>query len=224
MATWISHLRIADFFLERIPDYSRTDFIVGNLGPDSGVPNEDWSSFTPSTEISHWRNIEMPNRHEKEIDFNGFANKYLNQKSQGYYFYLGYYMHLLSDYFWGQLIYLPKYIKFQNEMNKNPQLIWEIKKDWYDLDFEYLNTFTKFEAYSLFIEIKEFRNIYLDYFSENAFTRQILYIQDFYKKKKELIGKEYKYLKKEEMEYYIKEVCKKIESIVSDKNLTIAST
>jgi len=224
MATWISHLLIADYFLERIPKESHVDFIVGNLGPDSGVPNEDWSSFTPSTATSHLRRIEIPNRHEKEIDFNGFYNKYLYHNSEGFYFYLGYYIHLFSDYYWGQLIYLPKYSKLQNEMNNNPQLIWEIKKDWYDLDFEYLNTYASFKAFSLFKEIKEYRNLYLDYFPENAFTKQILYIQDFYNKKKDLQGKEYKYLIKEEVEYYINVVCKEIESIVSDKNLTIAST
>ena len=44
-----------------------------------------------------------------------------------------------------------------------------------------------------------------------------MYIQDFYNKKKDLQGKEYKYLMKEEAEYYINEVCKEIENIIRDK-------
>ena len=47
MATWMTHLRIADNLLDRIPDLSPIEFIMGNLAPDSGVPNPD-GSFSPA--------------------------------------------------------------------------------------------------------------------------------------------------------------------------------
>lgn len=45
MATWIAHLRVAERLIN-LGIASNTDgFIVGNIAPDSGVPNDDRSSF-----------------------------------------------------------------------------------------------------------------------------------------------------------------------------------
>ena len=42
MASWMVHLRIADKLLELLKDIDETAFVMGNIAPDSGVPNEDW--------------------------------------------------------------------------------------------------------------------------------------------------------------------------------------
>lgn len=55
MAIWITYFCIADYFLDRIPGIVPRSFVVGNIGPDCGAPNEGWSVFTPPTEISHWK-------------------------------------------------------------------------------------------------------------------------------------------------------------------------
>lgn len=55
MASWMVHLRIADRLLDSLPGLSAVDFVVGNIAPDSGIPNEDWSEFTPSVIVSHFR-------------------------------------------------------------------------------------------------------------------------------------------------------------------------
>ncbi|MDF2506068.1 MAG: hypothetical protein K0R06_3563, partial [Clostridium sp.] len=74
-------------------------FLVGNIGPDSGVPNEDWSEFSPPKVISHW--YDKAGR----IDSEDFRVKYLSDTSKytaiEKSFYLGYYTHLLSDIEWG---------------------------------------------------------------------------------------------------------------------------
>lgn len=54
MATWITHLMIADGVLERIPNLDRHGFCVGNIAPDCNVENEDWTQFVPSRETTHW--------------------------------------------------------------------------------------------------------------------------------------------------------------------------
>ena len=71
MASWMVHLRIADTLLDQLTSLYPVEFIVGNIAPDSGVPNEDWSVFTPSTTISHFRTP----RHKK-ADPVCFAEKY----------------------------------------------------------------------------------------------------------------------------------------------------
>ena len=42
MASWMVHLRIADCLLDRLSETGKIDdtaFVVGNIAPDSGVPN-----------------------------------------------------------------------------------------------------------------------------------------------------------------------------------------
>ena len=55
MASWMVHLRVADKLMGKIRFVNPTEFIVGNIAPDSGVPNADWSVFTPSTTVSHFK-------------------------------------------------------------------------------------------------------------------------------------------------------------------------
>ena len=49
------HLRIADILLKEPGELDETAFVMGNIAPDSGVPNEDWSRFTPPKAISHFK-------------------------------------------------------------------------------------------------------------------------------------------------------------------------
>ena len=53
MAQWVSHCIVADRVLARLPWLDRHAFCVGSIAPDCNLPNEDWSSFTPSREITH---------------------------------------------------------------------------------------------------------------------------------------------------------------------------
>jgi hypothetical protein len=50
VGTWISHLRIAETLLAHLPDLDEVAFAYGNLAPDSGIPNTDWSWFGPLCE------------------------------------------------------------------------------------------------------------------------------------------------------------------------------
>ncbi len=71
MATWIAHLRIAEKLLNKGYNFEPKAFVVGNIGPDSGVPNEDWSSFNPPKKITHWQG------EDKKINPENFWDKYL---------------------------------------------------------------------------------------------------------------------------------------------------
>ena len=66
MASWMVHLRIADKLLDQLKDIDETAFVMGNIAPDSGVPNEDWTKFTPPKTVSHFNdgkyNASIPRR------------------------------------------------------------------------------------------------------------------------------------------------------------------
>ncbi len=99
MATWITHLMIADGILERIPSIDRHGFCVGNIAPDCNVENEDWTAFTPSREVTHW----MQGERKKASDCDAFCDEYLLKRkdkiesAEEYAFLLGYCSHLITD-------------------------------------------------------------------------------------------------------------------------------
>lgn len=99
MATWITHLMIADSVLERVPNLDRHGFCVGNIAPDCNVENEDWTAFTPSREVTHW----MQSERKIASDCDAFCDEYILKRkgkiksAEEYAFLLGYYSHLITD-------------------------------------------------------------------------------------------------------------------------------
>lgn len=97
MASWVTHLIIADRVLEKMPELCRHEFCVGNIAPDCNVENEDWTSFTPPREVTHW----MTSKRKVAADCDRFIEEYVKQKEiasvQEESFLLGYYAHLITD-------------------------------------------------------------------------------------------------------------------------------
>ena len=192
MASWMIHLRIADKLLDKIPGLSPIEFIMGNMAPDSGVPNEDWSSFSPSTAVSHYR---VDNGQGKKIiEVNRYLDAYFTPElratytEQQYAFYLGYYTHLLTDTIWSELVARPVRKQF-------PQVSWEeIKEDWYDLDFLYIKKHPGFRAFRAYLGSVGFANRYMDFFAPDAFDNRREYITSFYLQQKDNLDREYPYL------------------------------
>lgn len=209
MATWMAHLRIADNLLTKIPDLSETEFIIGNIAPDSGVPNEDWTSFTPSTAISHYRR-DFGEKAGKRIDISAYIQQYFTPEQQKKYskrqyaFYLGYLTHLLTDILWSDKIASPSFRKHigENASVKGP-LISQIKEDWYDLDFLYLQKHPDFHAFHVYENAVGFENTYMSEFSPDAFDNRRIYITSFYHEKNNRLNREYPYLSESAMDSFV---------------------
>ncbi len=97
MATWITHLMIADKVLEAMPSLCRHEFCVGNIAPDCNIENENWTSFTPSREITHW----MASNRKVAADCDRFFDEYMKKRTiastEEESFLWGYYAHLITD-------------------------------------------------------------------------------------------------------------------------------
>lgn len=99
MATWVTHLMIADSVLEAVPWLDRRGFCVGNIAPDCNMENEDWTAFTPPREVTHW----MQGERKIAADCERFFDEYIASRRQKITsneelsFLLGYYCHLLTD-------------------------------------------------------------------------------------------------------------------------------
>ena len=218
MASWMVHLRIADKLLDKIPSLSPVDFIVGNIAPDSGVPNADWSAFSPSTNISHFKN------ENNRPDPDGFAAKYwtadqrCDYDPRQYAFYLGYLSHLITDVLWVRNIYDPSKIKFQALREaEGKNFIWKIKEDWYDLDFKYLRDHPGFRAFRAYLGAVGYENTFLEEFSADAFDNRRAYITGWYLEGKENLDREYPYLTEREMDGFVNLAAAEILDILHTK-------
>ena len=215
MASWLVHLRVADKLLIKIEALSVTQFIMGNIAPDSGVPNKDWSVFVPSSKISHFQEL---NSIEKCVIPERFVDKYLLGKTyevQALSFYLGYYTHLLTDVLWKEKIVGPCKAKYATQFSENAGFMWgEIKRDWSDLDHLHLKRHCDFNAYRIYETAKGFENTYMDEFSRTAFSERQEYITEFYNTEHENIEREYTYLSENMVDSFVNETADELKSIL----------
>lgn len=214
MATWMTHFRITDKLLRDIGDLPQKQFIVGNIAPDSGEPNEDWSVFTPSKKFSHWEveGVIAESSAEK------FKEAYLDKAGglEERAFCLGYYAHLIVDYLWHSDVYLIQKDRHKTEFAEDPRFTRKLKADWYDLDHLFLRDNPEFRTFKMFAGIKNFPNRYLDIFSEQAFEKRIEYITNFYLKDRDGLDRDYPFMKMTEMDSFVDMAVKKIRNKIKD--------
>lgn len=221
MASWMVHLRIADKMLDKLKCIDETAFVMGNIAPDSGVPNEDWSQFTPPKVISHFKT-----RPDDELffDIEKFRREYFNEeliKTYGkkqYSFFLGYYIHLFSDIEWTRDIYyeLLKAYPGEAKADKN-KLVWTAKGDWYDLDFLYLEEHPDFRAFAIYEKAVDYENTFMDMFGKDAFENRRQYICGFYHSSQHGdLHREYTYLTPERVEAFVEDT---IAAVLKEGNI-----
>ena len=210
MASWMVHLRVADRLLDKLGDIDETAFVVGNIAPDSGVPNEDWSVYTPSKEVSHFKKRVAGNAF---FDIDEFCKKYFNEElnktydKTAYSFFLGYYVHLLTDTEWTDRVLKPLVDSHPEEAaaDRN-KLVWTAKGDWYDIDFRYLKEHPDFRAFSLYENAVGFENSFMDMFSHDAFDQRRQYICGYYRSDNHGdLYRNYEYLTPEQSSKFVNE-------------------
>ncbi len=141
MGTWIYHLRVAENVLPHFPGLDEVTFAFGNLAPDSGIPNADWTQFDPPKEVTHFLK-----RGEGEYAIHDlvFYEQYLaNIRPEDdiklYSFRLGYFFHLICDYMWARRIAMATERDFKKQFDQDRNEAWSlVKGDWYGLDQLYV--------------------------------------------------------------------------------------
>ena len=208
MASWMVHLRIAEKLSTMINDISEREFIIGNIAPDSGVPNEDWSEFTPPYDVSHYIEADDKGKRIRRID--KYVGKYLSKELLASYtsgqfsFYLGYLTHLITDDLWVERVIKYCAEKFPEDYAADKkEAVWRWKKDFYDLDAKYLRDYPDFHAFSVYSSSVGYENKYLDFFSPDAFDNRRDYITRFYLEKRADLDREYAYFTEDEMTSFV---------------------
>lgn len=209
MASWMVHLRIADELLKHIDNIDETAFVMGNIAPDSGVPSEDWKEYYPPKTVSHFK---TRSDDETFFDIDAYCSKYFNEdlikgySLKEYSFFLGYYVHLLTDVRWTETVYADLLKKHPKECAEDKyKLVWSAKADWYDLDFLYLEQNPGFKAFSIYENAVCYDNVFMDLFSRDAFENRRQYICGFYHSDNHgNLHREYHYLTPEQAEDFVK--------------------
>lgn len=102
MANWITHTRMADRLLEKGLAADETYFIIGSVAPDCNQENEDWTSYIPPREQTHF----MQGKSKLTVDAEGFFDRHVKHASTPLWhsFCMGYYIHLVMDRAWQRWI------------------------------------------------------------------------------------------------------------------------
>ena len=192
MASWITHLRIADEVLRQLPELDRLGFCMGSIAPDCNVENEDWSAFIPSRETTHW----MTGDNKCSADYEGFYQRYLakgtNLSSQERSFYWGYIAHLITDISfyrfihdedrvnerWKRICAVPE---LKEQLEGCPRSYESLKRafgkkqifaGWIAMENEYLYAHPESAYLTVLQTVQDFPD-YLDYLPEKAIQRKI---------------------------------------------------
>ena len=194
MATWVTHLMIADRVLERVPGLDKHGFCVGNIAPDCNVENENWTQFIPSREITHWMSADR----KIATDCERFYREYIENRkheinsAQELSFLLGYYAHLVADAEFQRYIRDAERVASSwNRIKQHPVLSsktegmaenWdsvkkainktERMKDIYTIEAEYLEEHSDSGYLTVIAELKDFPD-YIDYLPKGAIVRKI---------------------------------------------------
>jgi len=186
LASWIVHLRIADKLLSHLPDLDAGQFAIGNVAPDSGVPDANWETFDPPPEVTHFLLKELPGTPGTCQDVR-FYRQYmqgrvsLETEPKRFSFLLGYFFHLVTDNLWTERVWHPTHDQYLSDFEKTPGFIWEVKKDWYGLDFAYVRSHPECLFWRIFIESR-YDEEYLEHFPPQAIADKIDYIKTFYQR------------------------------------------
>lgn len=218
MASWMIHLRVADKLLDKLQVTAQTEFVVGNIAPDSGLPDKEGNAFTPSREVSHFNTTDAYGI--KVIHEDIFVSRYYTPKQRREYsekqkaFYLGYLTHLLTDKLWVRDIVQPSRERFAALFREDQGAFWKlVKRDWQLLDFLYLKSNPAFRAFCIYEDAAGFENVYLDFFSKDAFDDRRASITAFYRRESAEAEHTDTYLTEEEMTAFVEKAAEEIAGV-----------
>jgi len=214
MATWIAHLRIAENLLERIPELDPGQFAIGNVAPDSGIPDEKWEKFNPPPEVTHFKRSKSVHKDIADLDF---YREYLAEiqpaDTQRYSFRLGYFFHLITDNLWTIKVGKPTNERFAEQFAADRKFIWEVKKDWYGLDHIYVRKHPDCLYWRVFLDSVP-ASANLDFLPPQALPRQLRHIKSYYQldddEIQDMMTRPKVYLPKDEMDRFVADATQQI--------------
>jgi hypothetical protein len=203
MGTWISHLRIAEKLIEHFPQLDEVTFTFGNLSPDSGIPNADWTEFDPPKEVTHFlqRGEGEHAIHDLVYYQQYLANIQPEDDIKLYSFRLGYFFHLICDIMWARRIGATTKREFKQLFDEKPkEAVGIIKDDWYGLDQLYVRDHPESSFWTV-IMANPNPPSYLPFVKNEALHQQYEHIRKYYSEQADqwFLALPYQYLNEQTM-------------------------
>jgi len=217
MATWIAHLRIAENLLGRIPGLDPGQFAIGNIAPDSGIPDEYWEKFSPPPDVTHFKRSKSVHKDIADLDFYREYLAVISPKDTlRFSFRLGYFFHLITDNLWTIQVGKPTAERFPEQFAADDKFIWEVKKDWYGLDHIYVRENPECLYWRTFLGAEP-APADLDFLPQKAIARHLGFVKNYYQIEnndiREMMARPKNFLSKEEMDGFIEDSGERIFSI-----------
>lgn len=212
MASWLIHLRITDELLKVLNISNEEKFVVGSIAPDCGVPLPE-GNYNPPTKITHWGG----ENHKANIDYIGFYKDYVKYGSpEKRDFYLGYFTHLITDYFWSHKVVRPLKARLGIEsFSKNPELTKKIKDNWAELEMRFLYSKGRPKALDILKRVDKFPNIYFDFYGTDTIQEKAKFIASCYDEPCHITD-DLSYMSEGELEEFIDFTVRKIREIIEE--------
>ncbi|MCL4872134.1 MAG: zinc dependent phospholipase C family protein [Anaerolineae bacterium] len=221
MGTWISHLRIAENLLQNIAGLDETAFAFGNLAPDSGFPNEDWTQFEPPKEVTHFLYANEDEGRIKDLEFyRRYLAPNLDASLPEYSFLLGYFFHLLCDNLWAKRVVSASKRAYDRLIAEEGLMAWQyMKRDWYNLDQCYVREHQDCLFWRVIMRQPN-PPAYLPFLQEGSLHHQLNYIRDFYSKPdpQRNLDRSYPYLNEVTMNRFVYDSTEAILKIYPEMN------
>ncbi len=207
MGTWISHLRIAEQLLPFLPGLDEVAFVYGNLAPDSGLPNADWTAFDPPKEVTHFlHKVEGENAIRDYLFYRDYLAPITPSADNARYsFRLGYFVHLLCDNVWAQKVWRPTEKACARELQADAaKAVGNIKFDWYGLDQVYVRDHRESVFWRVIAATPNPASD-LPFIPDAAFHHQVDYIRGFYSRPEDVwfAPRKYPYLNEQTMQRFV---------------------
>ncbi len=214
MATWIAHLRIAENLLKHIPGLDPGQFAIGNITPDSGIPDENWEKFNPPPEVTHFKRSKNVHKDIADLDFyRGYLVDISPDDTPRYSFRLGYFFHLITDNLWTIKVGKPTQERFAEQFAKEDNFIWEVKKDWYGLDHIYVRDHPDSLYWRVFLAAQP-ATADLTFLPSEAISRHLGFVKKYYQMEdddiRDMITRTKEFLSKEDMDQFVNDATDKI--------------
>lgn len=212
MASWLIHLRIADELLKVLNISDEAKFVVGNIAPDCGVPLPE-GNYNPPTKITHWGG----ENHKANIDYIGFYKDYVKYGSpEKRDFYLGYFTHLATDYFWSHKVVRPLKARLGIErLSDTPEITKKIKENWSELEERYLLSHGRPKSLDILKGTDKFPNVYFDFYGTDTIEEKAKFIASCYDKPYHITD-DLSYMSEGELEEFIDFTVRKIREIIEE--------
>ncbi|TMU87050.1 hypothetical protein FGG79_02610 [Bacillus sp. BHET2] len=210
------HFRIAENLLKKGLLASEKEFVVGNIGPDCGLPDKKTGEFYPGKDVTHFKE-------NNKISPRLFLNQYMQKETFDFTdprlsFYLGCYLHLETDVEWSRLHTEKKKERVYQDILGTSEYTRLIKRDWYGADFVYLHEHKDSIFENVFQHITSFPD-YLDIFPANQISKQIKRITEFYNgdSYEMVLDPDYRfdYLTPDEVSQFVQETTEKLVHILN---------